>query len=147
MTSINRSALMPYSASQMYDVVNAVDLYPEYLPWCLSSEIKHQTETSMEASIQMKRGKLNHRFTTSNELVAGQKIHMQLVNGPFKTLSGDWIFTPLSVQASKIELTLDFEFSSVVIDKLIGPVFKQIANSLVDAFCHRARQLYSGQET
>lgn len=142
MTTINRSALMPYSARQMYDIVNAVDLYPEYLPWCLSSEIKQQSETSMDASILMKRGKLNHSFTTHNELVAGEKIHMQLVKGPFKALTGDWIFTPLSEQACKIELILDFEFSSVVIDKLIGPVFNQIASSLVDAFCHRARQLH-----
>jgi ribosome-associated toxin RatA of RatAB toxin-antitoxin module len=142
MATINRSALMPYSASQMYAVVNDVAKYPEFLPWCANSEILSHNESSMEASILMKKGKLNHSFTTRNSLIPNQRIHMELVNGPFKSLSGDWIFTELSDSASKIELQLEFEFSNRVIGLLIGPVFTQIANSLVDAFCQRAHQLY-----
>lgn len=142
MTSIYRHALMPYSARQMFDVVNAVAEYPSFLPWCASSKIVSQTETSMEASILMKKGKLNHSFTTRNTLITGELIHMNLLNGPFKSLSGDWIFSPLRDNNCKIELKLEFEFSSKIIAMLIGPVFTQIANSLVDAFCQRAHQLY-----
>ncbi len=142
MATINRSALMPYSASQMYAIVNAVDEYPQFLPWCAEARILQQDEGMMEASILMRKGKLNHSFTTRNTLTPNQKIHMELVDGPFKALSGDWIFTELSDSASKIELTLNFEFSNRVVSLLIGPVFTQIANSLVDAFCQRAHQIY-----
>ncbi len=142
MASINRSALMPYSASQMYMIVNSVEDYPDFLPWCASSTVLNQSEESMEATILMQKGKLNHSFTTSNTLISDSNIHMQLVDGPFKKLSGDWLFTDLSEQGSKIELNLEFEFSNRIVGMLIGPVFTQIANSLVDAFCQRAHQLY-----
>lgn len=142
MATINRSALMPYSNSQMYTIVNAVEDYPDFLPWCASSKILTQSETIMEASILMKKGKLNHSFSTRNTLTENERIHMQLIDGPFKSLSGDWKFTTLSEQASKIELHLKFEFSNRLIGMLIGPVFTQIADSLVDAFCQRADQIY-----
>ncbi len=133
---------MPYHARKMYDVVNDVDEYPSFLPWCAKTEILNLSDTTMDASILMKKGKLNHGFTTRNKLLPGENIHMELVNGPFKSLRGDWIFTQLSDQGSKIELKLEFEFSSRIIDRLIGPVFTKIANSLVGAFCQRAHQLY-----
>ena len=142
MATINRSALMPYSARQMYRVVNSVQDYPDFLPWCASSTVLLQTEELMEASILMQKGKLNHSFTTRNTLAVDQLIHMELVDGPFKKLSGDWIFSNLAEQGSKIELKLEFEFSNRIVGMLIGPVFTQIANSLVDAFCQRAHQLY-----
>mgnify|MGYP002630847291 CR=1 FL=1 len=142
MATINRSALMPYSNSQMYAIVNAVEEYPDFLPWCAASKVLTQSKTSMEASILMKKGKLNHSFSTRNMLTENEIIHMQLIDGPFKSLSGDWKFTPLSEQASKIELHLNFEFSNRIIGMLIGPVFTQIADSLVDAFCQRAHQIY-----
>lgn len=133
---------MPYSAKQMYDIVNGVDQYQEFLPWCASSQIIEHSETSMKASVLMKKGKLNHSFTTQNELIDGEQIKMSLVNGPFKKLQGEWVFTSLSDQGSKIELNLEYEFSNRMIGLLIGPIFTQIANTLVDAFCQRAHQLY-----
>jgi len=142
MPSIYRHALMPYSAEQMYEIVNAVDLYPDFLPWCAKSEIVSQSETAMDASILMKKGKLNHSFSTRNRMEPGNSIQIALLNGPFKSLNGDWDFTDLSGQGSKIELNLDFEFSSRLVSLLIGPIFTQIANSLVDAFCQRAHQQY-----
>jgi ribosome-associated toxin RatA of RatAB toxin-antitoxin module len=142
MPRINRNALMPYTAKQMYDIVNGVDSYQDFLPWCASSQIIEQTEKLMKATVLMKKGKLNHSFTTQNNLIDGEKIHMNLVNGPFKVLRGDWIFTNFSEQGSKIELNLEFEFSNRLVGLLIGPVFTQIANTLVDAFCQRAHQLY-----
>ncbi len=141
MATIKRSALMPYSARQMYDIVNDVESYPEFLPWCASSEVSSQSEDHMRASILMQKGKLNHSFTTDNRLIPGQCIHMELVDGPFRKLSGDWVFTDLSESACKIELQLEFEFSNRLVGLLIGPIFTQIANSLVDAFCQRAQQL------
>ncbi len=142
MAAINRSALMPYTNGQMYNIVNNVEDYPDFLPWCASSEILKQSETSMEASILMKKGKLNHSFSTKNSLIENELIHMQLIDGPFKSLNGDWKFTKLSEQASKIELDLNFEFSNRLVGMLIGPVFTQIADSLVDAFCQRAHHIY-----
>ena len=142
MPQISRQALMPYSAQQMYDIVNAVDRYADFLPWCARSQILRQTESSMEASVLMRKGKLNHSFTTRNQLTPGENINMQLVDGPFKQLTGDWHFTQMNERSSKIELNLKFEFSNRLVGLLIGPVFTQIANTLVDAFCQRAHQLY-----
>jgi len=142
MPMINRTALMPYSASQMFHIVNDVESYPLFLPWCASSRILHKKEDSMQASILMKKGKLNHSFTTRNNFIEDQIIHIDLVDGPFKKLTGHWQFTQVSDQGSKIELNLEFEFSNRLVSLLIGPVFTQIANSLVDAFCQRAHQLY-----
>lgn len=142
MPKVYRHAIMPYSSHQMYEIVNAVDEYPSFLPWCEQATILRQTDEIMEATILMKKGKLNHSFTTLNTFSADNRIQMQLVNGPFKTLSGVWMFTALSDSASKIELNLEFEFSNRMISLLIGPVFTQIANSLVDAFCQRAHQIY-----
>ena len=142
MPHVARQALMPYSAKQMYDIVNAVERYPEFLPWCANAWIGNQDEQSMEASIVMQKGKLNHRFTTFNRFEAGRHINIELVDGPFKHLAGDWRFTQMNDTSSKIELDLKFEFSNRILSLLIGPVFTQIANSLVDAFCKRAHQLY-----
>lgn len=142
MTSIYRHALMPYSAEQMYAVVNGVEYYPEFLPWCARTAILSQTETSLEASILMQKGRLNHQFSTRNTMQPGESIHIELIEGPFRKLSGDWSFSDVPGQGSKIELKMEFEFSNRLIGALIGPVFTQIANSLVDAFCRRAHQLY-----
>jgi ribosome-associated toxin RatA of RatAB toxin-antitoxin module len=142
MAKISRHALMPYSAQQMYDIVNAVDRYQEFLPWCARSEILHQDDRSMKARVLMKKGKLNHSFTTRNDLADGERIGMNLVDGPFKRLQGEWVFIALGEGQSKIELKLEFEFSNRVIALLIGPLFTQIANTLVDAFSQRAHQIY-----
>jgi ribosome-associated toxin RatA of RatAB toxin-antitoxin module len=99
----------------------------------------------MDASILMQMGRLNHSFTTRNTLIKDSLIHIQLLNGPFKRLTGDWKFTPLQDEGCKIELTLDFEYSNRIIAMLIGPMFNKIANSLVDAFCQRAHHVYLNQ--
>lgn len=145
MPTIYRQALMPYSCRQMFNVVNDVDNYSTFLPWCASSGIISQTDSSMDASILMQMGRLNHSFTTRNTLVEDSLIHIELLNGPFKRLIGDWKFVPLQDEACKVELTLDFEYSNKIIAMLIGPVFNKIANSLVDAFCQRAHQVYRNQ--
>ena len=101
-----------------------------------------QDDSSMDARLLMQKGKLNHSFSTRNALRPGARISMSLVEGPFKHLQGDWVFTDLGEGKSKIALELEFEFSNRVIGLLIGPVFTQIANTLVDAFCQRAHSIY-----
>ena len=141
MTSINRSALMPYSAQTMYQIVNNVAAYPEFLPWCAGVKILSQSETAMQASLLMKKAGVNHWFSTSNTLVKNKKIVMKLLDGPFKRLEGGWEFVELDEQSCKITLKLEFEFSSGLGKTLIAPVFSRIANTMVDSFCARAHEV------
>jgi ribosome-associated toxin RatA of RatAB toxin-antitoxin module len=140
-TSINRSAIMPYSPQVMYEVVNNVTEYPEFLPWCADAKILSQNETSMEASIQMKKAGVNHWFSTRNSLEKNKKIEIKLLDGPFKQLDGSWEFIELGDQGCKIILNLEFEFSHGLGKKLIASVFSQIANTMVDSFCVRADEV------
>ena len=132
---------MPYSARTMFDIVNDVSAYPEFLPWCGDVKITLQTEHLMEASVLMKKGRLNHWFSTSNNLIVGEKIKMTLVDGPFKSLDGVWEFIAFDETSSKVKLDLNFEFSSGITAVLVSPLFTQIANSMVDSFCSRAHEL------
>ena len=127
----------------MYELVKAADRYPEFLPWCRSAQIISETETTMEASIEMARGVLNKSFSTRNTMQPGRRIDLQLRDGPFKKLQGFWQFDPLKTEnACKISLKLEFEFDSAMFSIAARPVFTQIANSLVDAFCKRAVEIY-----
>jgi ribosome-associated toxin RatA of RatAB toxin-antitoxin module len=140
-TSINRSALMPYPAQTMYEVVNNVAGYPEFLPWCADAKILCQNETSMDASLLIRKAGVNHWFSTRNLLVKNKTIKMKLLDGPFKRLEGSWEFVEFDEQASKIILQLEFEFSLGLGKTLIAPIFSQIANTLVDSFCARAHEV------
>ena len=134
---------MPYSAQTMYEVVNNVADYPEFLPWCGGVKILSQSETSMQASILMKKAGVNHWFTTKNRLVKNKKIEMNLLDGPFKRLEGSWEFIEFDERSSKIILNLEFEFTYGLGKTLIAPVFSQIANTMVDSFCARAHEVNS----
>ena len=141
MTIISRSALMPYAAQIMYEVVNNVAEYPEFLPWCADARILSQSDTLMEASILMKKTWVNHWFSTRNSLVKNKKIEMELLDGPFKRLEGSWEFTDYDDQGSRIKLDLEFEFPNGLGKVLIAPVFSRIANTMVDSFCTRAHEI------
>ena len=141
MPNIHRSALMPYSAQTMFEVVNNIVEYPEFLPWCAEVKINTRNEGCIEASILMKKAGVNHWFTTKNTIETNKKIEMTLVDGPFKRLDGVWEFIELDPQASKIKLDLNFEFSHGLGTALIAPVFTRIANTLVDSFCARADEV------
>lgn len=132
---------MPFSAKVMYDIVNDVEAYPQYLPWCGGARINKVDESVMEASVLMKKGLLNRWFTTRNHLYPSEQIQVDLVDGPFKVLRGKWKFYDLDEEASKIELDLTFEFSSGVASTVLAPVFSQIANTMVDSFCSRAYEI------
>ena len=145
MTTINRQALVSYSAENMFDLVDDIDSYPAFLPWCSSAKVLSRDEDEVRAAIELSKGKLRKSFTTCNRLQKGKMIEMRLVEGPFKHLEGFWRFEALEGGASKVSLDLDFEFSNKLVAMAVGPVFNQIANTLVDAFVVRAKELYGGK--
>ena len=143
MPHIKRSALVHYSPAEMYNLVNNVADYASFLPWCRSSIVKSESDTEMLASVEIARGVLNKTFTTNNQLLKDHRIELQLVDGPFKKLSGYWQFDPLKTEnACKVNLELEFEFASGMMSLAAKPIFTQIANSLVDSFCKRAVEIY-----
>jgi len=143
MSHIQRSALVHYSPAEMYQLVNNVVDYPAFLPWCRSSRLISETETEMTASIEIAKGVLNKTFITRNQLQRDKRIDLHLVEGPFKKLSGYWQFDALKTEnACKVNLDLEFEFDNAMMSIAAKPIFTQIANSLVDAFCKRAVEVY-----
>ncbi|GAB3023197.1 type II toxin-antitoxin system RatA family toxin [Bowmanella dokdonensis] len=142
MPNVNRSALVSFSAESMFDLVNDVSAYPCFLPGCAETKVLESDEAHMKASLLVSKGGLRQWFTTLNELKRGEYIRMQLVDGPFTHLRGGWQFIPLSEDACKIELNLEFEFSSRLAQMAFGKVFSSIASNMVDAFTKRAREVY-----
>lgn len=143
MPQISRTALVPYSAEQMYQLVNDVKSYPEFLPGCVGSRVLESSATQMTAAVEVSKAGISKTFTTRNTLVNNQSILMHLVDGPFKRLMGGWKFTPLTPEACRIEFQLDFEFTSKLIELALGRVFKELAGSMVQAFTARAKEVYS----
>ncbi|MDM9652435.1 type II toxin-antitoxin system RatA family toxin [Pseudomonas wenzhouensis] len=141
-TRIQRSALLPYPALALYDLVNDVASYPQFLPWCSASEILEASETHMLASLEVAKGGIGQRFVTRNVLLPGQRIEMNLQEGPFTSLNGIWEFKALGDKACKISLDLTFDYAGPLVRATLGPLFNQAANTMVDAFCQRAKQLY-----
>ena len=141
-THIQRSALLPYPAKALYDLVNDVASYPQFLPWCTATEVLESTPAQMRATIKVGKAGLSQQFTTRNSLRPGEAIEMQLEQGPFRSLHGVWTFQPLGESACKITLDLAFEYSGALVKATLGPLFNQAATTMVDAFCQRARQLY-----
>lgn len=146
METVSRSALMPYSAEFMYRIVRDVDLYSEFLPWCGGSEIHRADEHEMEASVVIRLAGLRKRFTTRNRMQPGQRIDMELIEGPFEVLRGQWRFTPIDDQSCRIELELKFQLKAGLAARIIAPAFSKIANTMVDSFCARARELHERQD-
>jgi len=143
MPQISRTALVPYSAEQMYQLVNDVKSYPEFLPGCVGSRVLEFSGTQMTAAVEVSKAGISKTFTTRNTLISNQSILMHLVDGPFKRLMGGWKFTPLTPDACRIEFQLDFEFTSKLIELAFGRVFKELAGSMVQAFTARAKEVYS----
>ncbi len=140
--SINRSALVMHSAERMSSLVNDLAAYPQFLPWCSSALVLESESEYMLASIEVRKGAIKQSFTTRNDLTEDGKIIMNLVEGPFSYLKGVWDFIHLKEGACKVELTLDFEIKQNLAKVAFGKVFNQAANSMVDAFCERANQVY-----
>ncbi len=145
MTLINRSALVPFSASLMYELVNNIEKYAEFLPWCKSTTVHQRQGKEVEASIEISKAGFNKTFTTRNVNEQNSEIAMKLVHGPFKTLNGKWFFVALDESACKVTLEIDFEFSNKLLDMSFGPIFGQICNTMVESFVKRAEDLYGKQ--
>lgn len=142
MTHIQRSALLPYPARHLYDLVNRADRYPEFLPWCSRAEILHETDTGMRARLTVAKAGMTQAFTTLNALIPGQRIELRLEDGPFSELHGVWEFKALGEHACKISLDLHFNYAGPLIKATLGPLFNQAANNMVEAFCQRAKELH-----
>jgi len=142
MQAVIRSALVPYSANQMYELVRDVESYPDFLPWCSGSEILETFQDGVSARVDISKGSLKKSFSTRNYFRRDAEIAMQLLDGPFSQLSGIWAFEPIGDQGSRVSLDLKFDFSSTLARMTIGPVFNGIADRLVDAFVQRANEIY-----
>ena len=142
MSMVNKSALVSYSPGQMFALVDDIEAYKEFLPWCSRSTVLHRLESEVTASLEISHSGFQKSFTTRNFNEAGYQITMTLVEGPFKKLEGVWRFHALGEDACKVTLDLEFEFSNRLVGLTFGAMFGQIAGSLVDAFTQRASQIY-----
>ncbi|OZI13808.1 ubiquinone-binding protein [Sodalis-like symbiont of Philaenus spumarius] len=142
MPHITRSALVPYSAEQMFALVNDISAYPEFIPGCTASRVLEQNGSELTAEMNVSKAGISKSFTTRNVITENQSIVMRLVEGPFSSFAGDWRFSPLSEEASAIEFHLDFEFKNKLIEMAFGRIFKEIVSSMVMAFTRRAKEVY-----
>ena len=142
MTHVQRSALLPYSATQMFKLVNDVDSYPEFVPWCVQCEVHSDSLAEKQATMSFAKRGIKASVTTCNELSTDKKITMRLVKGPFKHLVGTWEFHAIDESSCKVELDMQFSFSNRLYEMTLGPVFNQVANKLVSAFTERAQKVY-----
>jgi len=139
---IERSALMPYSDEVVFSVVNDVESYPKFLPWCRGSEVLSRGPTEIVARLNLAGAGVSQSFTTRNLLCPPRSIHLSLVEGPFAQLEGEWRFTHLDAEACKIEMKLSFSVDNSVLNLAVGKVFETAANKMVDLFCTRVDELY-----
>ncbi|MBR7745300.1 type II toxin-antitoxin system RatA family toxin [Undibacterium baiyunense] len=142
MAVVKKNVLVAYSAEQMFALVEKVEDYPLFLPWCGGVDVAERTDTNLKATLSINYHGIKQSFTTQNVNSPPHSMEMHLVDGPFKQLHGTWTFTALRKDACKIEFDLRYEFSSKLLEHLIGPVFSKITNSFVDAFCERAEAVY-----
>ncbi len=144
MKTVHKSVLIWFSAQEMFALVTDIERYPQFLPWCDQASVLDHHEHGMTARVGISIGGIRQSFTTRNAHAPGQQVQMQLVEGPFSRLDGQWNFSPLGQgeRACKVEFTLRYDFDSATLAALVGPVFDKIAGSLVDAFVRRANQIY-----
>ncbi len=143
MAIVQKSALVKFSAQQMFDLVNDIEAYPSFLPWCTGSRIIKRTEDFVEAELLIAKGGFKKSFSTRNKIDTGGKIVISLLDGPFSYLEGVWNFMPLREDASKISLDLEFEMSGKLASLAFGAVFNQICNTMVSSFTSRAKEVYA----
>lgn len=142
MREVKRSAIVGYSAAQIYALINDIDAYPAFLPWCTHARVESASAVEVVATLGVKRGPLNTEFTTRNALVPDRSVQMSLAKGPFNELEGLWTLTPIDVAGCRVSLQMRFAFRITAMSALLEPVFEQMAASLVDAFVSRAREVY-----
>jgi ribosome-associated toxin RatA of RatAB toxin-antitoxin module len=142
MKKVTRSAILEHSAQQVYRLVEDIEAYPQFLPWCVAARVHERTESQTRATLTVGMPGLRQSFTTRNLNRPGESIEMKLVEGPFKSFEATWRFTPLSPGACRIDFTLRYEFASRMLARLLEPLFDGIANSMVDAFTRRSAEMH-----
>lgn len=142
MAVVHKTVFLGYGAEQMFDLVAKVEDYPKFLPWCGGVKVLERDEDTLMACLAIHFHGVNQSFTTRNHNTRPTQMKMRLVDGPFKTMDGTWTFKALRADACKVEFDLHYEFSNLILEQLIGPVFGVIANSMVDSFCKRAETVY-----
>jgi ribosome-associated toxin RatA of RatAB toxin-antitoxin module len=142
MAVVHKTVLLAYSEEQMFALVDRVEDYPLFLPWCGGVRVLEREDDRLVAAITIQYHGVHHAFTTENINTRPSLMRMRLVEGPFKHLDATWTFKPLKADACKVEFDMHYEFSNRLLEKIIGPVFSMIANSFVDSFCRRAETVY-----
>jgi ribosome-associated toxin RatA of RatAB toxin-antitoxin module len=143
MNKVEKTVLVMHSAEQMYALVDAVEDYPKFLPWCGGVDLLERSEATTSATLHINYHGLKQKFTTQNVKQFPQSMEIKLKDGPFKQLYGDWRFTPLAANACKIEFRLNYQFANIILEKMIAPVFSHIATTFVDGFVARADKIYA----
>lgn len=146
MPVVERSALVNYSAQQMFDLVNDIEAYPQYMDGCVGAQVLRRDSDWLEARLDLSKGGVSHSFVTRNLLSPPYVMTMSLVDGPFSHLDGKWQFSPLSEQACKVVFTLDFTLKSRLLGLAVGKLFEGMVNKQVDAVCKRARAIYGNEK-
>jgi ribosome-associated toxin RatA of RatAB toxin-antitoxin module len=141
MKRIARSAIVEHGAAEMYALVDDIESYPRFLPWCTGAVVEERTETSVRATLTVGMRGLRQSFTTQNENRPGESIDMRLVQGPFRRFAAAWRFKPLSAHACTIEFSLEYELAGPLA-RLLERLFDQIADTMVDAFTRRGHEIY-----
>jgi ribosome-associated toxin RatA of RatAB toxin-antitoxin module len=142
MAEVVKSVLVPYSTFEMFELVDKVEEYPQFLPWCGGTELHLRDERVTEATIHINYLHVKQHFTTQNTKMPGEEMLIRLKSGPFRKLEGYWRFKALAETACKVEFVLHYEFSSSLLEKVLGPVFGMLTNGLVDAFVYRAEKVF-----
>lgn len=141
MSVVKRSRTVPYSCEQMYRLVNEVEHYAEFLPYCTESKVHHRDNDEVQATLVIGAGGMSKSFTTRNRLQLNKMIEIRLVDGPFSHLEGFWRFDEVG-EGCQIAFDLEFEFAGKLLSMFLGPVFDQVTDKMVDAFCDRAEAVY-----
>lgn len=144
MKQIARSAIVEHSAAEMYALVEDIESYPAFLPWCAGAQVHQRTVNETKATLTVTAGGLRHSFTTLNKNRPGESIDMRLVEGPFRRFHGQWRFVPLGSHACRIEFVLQYEFAGRTLGRLLAPLFDRISDTMVDAFVRRAQAVHEG---
>lgn len=145
MNKVEKTVLVMHSAKEMFTLVDTVEDYPHFLPWCGGVVVLERTDTTTSATLHINYHGIKQSFTTTNSKVFPSSMDIALKNGPFKHLEGDWRFIALRPDACKIEFRLNYEFANSFLEKLISPVFHHIASTFVDSFVTQADIIYANQ--
>lgn len=142
MVAIHKSTSVPYSAEEMYALVNDIESYPDFLRWCKNARVEGRTDTALTATVYMEIGKIRQSFSTENTMQPDREIHMRLLEGPFRFLRGTWRFTPEGDRKCNVRLDIEFEFRNKLLKLALSKTFNHIMESIVDSFIHRAGEVY-----